>query len=126
MLGRGAVAGLKTDQFVSGFHHRWRYLQQIRYLQDCHHQAARDIFSYRAGNPKTAVKLTRERLNLLARQIGSDKSFDEIAKERELEVNRDYEKLLLRHYNISRADAARLMDEAMLRETKRYGFRNKR
>lgn len=113
---------MTTRRFVSSFRHRWNYITTIRQLQAKHRRAMLDILSYRAASPSSVRSLIKARLSLLGRETGYPQELEELERANELERNVKYEQFLLDHYNISRQDAAAMMDRAMQQEERRYGF----
>lgn len=82
--------------------------------QECH----RDILQYKASKVVGSAKsLIYERLNLLGNQLGQDLDYKKLEEERRSKRQADYEAYLLSEYNLSREEAAKLMNEAMSRES---------
>lgn len=91
-----------------------------------HEQALLDILGFNASASKDITGLIRSRLKLLGRQTGYQ---DEIESMHQLNENtrmQKFEDFLQENYNLKRAEAARIMDEAMAAEETRHGIRKRK
>jgi hypothetical protein len=61
----------------------------------------------------------RQRLKLLGRRLGVELDLDELDRSQAEDRMTKYEAYLQRHYNLSRQDAAKAMDDALQAETQR-------
>lgn len=87
-------------------------------IEQAHIECFRDLMVYEGSrHPERAIKkLVHERCNLLGQQIGQKIDLKEIeAKKMESRLG-DYEKMLLTQYDLTKEEAAKLMDAAMKQE----------
>lgn len=126
MLNRGALAGLKSGRFRSGFQHRWRLICSVKKLRDAYTRAYRDILGYAASSPKKINRLINLRMKLLGRETGYGEEMAQLELSRKDQLDGKLDEMLQQHYNLTQAEAAQILDSALSSEAINHGLKRAR
>ena len=99
-------------------------ISSLQHIQRANNKAMRDILHYRAvGKPQIVSKLIRRRIELLGRETGLASEMRELEKRIHDGTDEALDQFYREHYELSRADAARLLDAAMQQEAAAHQFK---